>query len=160
MTGLDRAKELLSGVDYAAMATTNRDGSPHNTPYKFFYSSDLRKLYWGSHPDSQHSKNVERSSKVFVVLYEANAKGGLYIQASDAKELEGVELEEALDVQNEIRQKKEEKAPLVVEYYQQSDGQRMYGATIDSFWINDVERDADGLVIKDKRVAIDRELLI
>lgn len=160
MNGIARAKELLESISYAAMATTNEDGSPHNTPYKFFYSLKLDRLYWGSHPESQHSRNIERTGRIFVVLYEANKKGGLYIQASGAKELTGSELNEALDVQNKFRKVRENKDPLTIDYYKKADGQRMYGATIDSLWINDAERDQEGLVIKDKRVAVSRSKLV
>lgn len=160
MTSISRAKELLGSVYYAAMATTNEDGSPHNTPYKFFYSSDLEMLYWGSHPDSQHSENIGRNGQVFVVLYETNKKGGLYIQASNAKELAGYELEEALEIHNKIRASREGKDPLNLEYYQRAEGQRMYGAHINKLWINDVELDSQGYVMKDKRVEVNKEELI
>src|ERR1039458_3055147 len=87
--GIMRAKELLKTVEHASMATVNEDGSPHNTPYYFMRSDDLRHLYWGSHPASEHSKNVARTGQIFVVLYDAIKRGGLFIQANQAHAVEG-----------------------------------------------------------------------
>src|SRR5882757_1777190 len=100
---IERAKELLSTVRHAAMATVNEDGSPHSTPYFFMRSEDLTHLYWGSHPDSQHSQNVARDGQIFMVLYDAIERGGLFIQANEAHATEGEELVEALKVHNARR---------------------------------------------------------
>lgn len=57
---LNETRELLKIVRHAAMATVNPDGTPHNTPYFFIHDPEFTKLYWGSHIDSQHSKNIEK----------------------------------------------------------------------------------------------------
>lgn len=68
--GVKRAKELLATARHATMATVNKDGSPHNTPYYFLYDETLEHLYWASHPESLHSGNVVRSQQIFVVVYD------------------------------------------------------------------------------------------
>ncbi len=97
------AKELLKTVRHAAIATVNEDGTPHNTPLFLIRSARLDAIYWSSHPDSLHSKNIERTGNIFVVLYEANQGGGLYIKAVNAHPVSGSELEVALTVHNNIR---------------------------------------------------------
>ena len=153
-----RARELLRTVRHAAMATVNEDGSPHNTPYFFMCSPDLKYLYWGSQPGTQHSQNVARTRQIFVVLYDAQEKGGLYIRADEGHVTEDVELEEALAAHN-ARKATEGKAPLPLSYYQ--DGtQHMYMATTRQFWVYDPERDAEGIIIRDRRREITREDLL
>jgi hypothetical protein len=153
-----RAKDLLVTINNAAMATVNADGSPHNTPYFFMRSPDLTKLYWGSHPSSLHSQNVLRTGQIFVVLYDAMERGGLYIRADDAHIAEGDELVEALHIHNE-RRVRNGKSPLLIDYYQTGE-QRMWVATTRQFWTTMVERDAAGHVIRDSRIEIQREDLI
>jgi hypothetical protein len=156
---IERAKHLLNTVRHAAMATVNEDGSPHNTPYFFMCSPDLRYLYWGSHPQSQHSQNVLRTGQLFVVLYDAIERGGLFIRADEGHPVEGEELERALEVHN-ARRIAEGSQPLSIDYYQDTAPQRMWMATTRQFWTNDAERDADGLVIRDIRTEITREQLL
>jgi general stress protein 26 len=155
-TKIARAKELLRTVNHAAMATVNADGSPHNTPYFFLRSPDLHYLYWGSHPDSEHSQNVLRTGQIFVVLYDAMERGGLFIRADQAHAAEGIELEAALQIHN-ARRKAAGKDPLPLNYYQAGSPQRMWVATTQQFWTNMVERDTAGHVIRDIRVEIQRE---
>lgn len=150
---IDRAKELLKTVRHAAMATVNPDGSPHNTPYFFMYDDALEQLYWGSHPSSQHSKNIARTGQIFVVLYDSNEKGGLYVQAHNARVAEGDELSQALAAHNAARARFGKTPPVEQSYYQQGE-QRMYAADIAQLWVNLVEFDAQGRHVRDYRHAI------
>jgi len=156
---IQRARELLQTVHHAAMATVNEDGSPHNTPYFFMCSPDLQYLYWGSHPESEHSKNVARTGQIFVVLYDAMERGGLFIRADDAHVAEGHELEAALAEHNR-RRSLQGNEPLSLNYYSGEAPQRMYIATTRQFWVNGAERRADGLIIRDRRYEITRQDLL
>jgi hypothetical protein len=156
---VNRAKELLSTVNHAAMATVNEDGSPHNTPYFFLADDTLEHLYWGSHPESQHSKNVARTGQIFVVLYDAVERGGLFICADNAHVAEGGELVQALAVHN-AKRTLDGRGPLSLEYYQGESRQRMYVAVAQQFWVNDVERGEDGHILRDIRRGITREDLL
>lgn len=139
------------------MATVNKDGTPHNTPYRFLIDENLEYLYWGSHPDSQHSQNVNRTGEIFVVLYEANEGGGLYIKANQAHVLQGIELDTALKIHNQYREA-ENKQPVSTEYY--IDGpQEMYGAKITNFYVNFSEKDEQGWVLRDYRQEVSRKAL-
>jgi hypothetical protein len=143
----------LQTVRHAAMATVNENGTPHNTPYLFMRDDKLKHLYWGSHPDSEHSRNILRTGQLFVVLYEAGERGGLYILGVDGHPLEGAELQAALKVHNRIRQSRGDK-PLPLRYYEDDSPQRMWGADIVQLWVNGTKRGEDGLVIQDIRTEI------
>ncbi len=156
---VERAKWLLGHIKHAAMATVNEDGTPHNTPYMFMISDDLTQLYWGSNPDSRHSHNIERTGRVFVVLYEANEGGGLYIEAEKACVASGDELERALRVHNGVRLKYG-KDTIPTEYYLAPSQQRMYVADTVSFWVNYADKDADGRISQDNRHRVERAQLL
>jgi hypothetical protein len=128
------------------------------TPRIFYVQQDLRHLYWGSHPQSLHSQKVARSGQLFVVLYDAFERGGLYIRATQARIAEGDELKEALAEHNR-RRVFAGKGPLSLDYYQGQGSQRMYIAIAQQFWVNDAERGPDGLIARDIRREVDRREL-
>lgn len=148
-----RAKELLESARHAAMATVNKDGTPHNTPLMIMYDDTLEHVYWGSHPNSEHSKNILRTGQIFVVVYDANERGGLYIKASNAHQLKGSELTHALSIYNNIREVRgQDQLPL--SYYAGTSPQRMWSATIIQFWVNGTRRDDNGHIAQDVRTEI------
>lgn len=147
---ITRAKELLGTVRHAAMATVNEDGSPHNTPYFFMYDATLTRLYWGSHGESQHSKNVARTGQIFVALYGENIKGGLYFEANNVRIAKGAELDDAVSVHNQARARFGKTPPIGRAYYEQS-AQHMYVADITRMWVNLVERGLHGEHLRDYR---------
>jgi hypothetical protein len=151
---IERARTLLQTVRHAAMATVNADGSPHNTPYFFMHNRALTRLYWGSHPDSQHSQNILRTGQLFVVLFDAFERGGgLYIRAEHGRIAKDSELTEALTVHNTLRAK-ENKPALTREYYENASPPRMWIADITGLWVNYAERDAQGHIIRDMRAEV------
>ncbi len=154
-----RAKELLTRCRHAAMATVNRDGSPHNTPFFFMYDKKLEYLYWGSHLESLHSQNVERTGKVFVVLFDAIEKGGLYISGENGHVVQKEELGQALEVHNEFRVRLGKK-PLPLDYYTEHSPQQMWSAKTARLWVNCPIRDSSGLLVKDERHEIAVEDLL
>jgi len=155
------ARELLTSVRHMALATVNEDGSPHNTPLFLIYNDDLSKIYWGSHPDSLHSKNIERTGVGYVVVYDSNTwgKGGLYIKLKKAHCVAGDELPEALRVHNKARARFGS-SPLDIEYYQGPEGQKMYVADVDKIELFVSHIDEDGHVLKEERVEIDAQGLL
>jgi dipeptidyl aminopeptidase/acylaminoacyl peptidase len=156
---LVRAREILVNVRHAAMATVNEDGSPHNSPLLFLRDETLEHVYWGSHPDAIHSKNIERTGRAFFVIYDLNKGGGIYIKTKDAHEVPQAELLDALEIHNKFRVK-EGKEPIPEEYYRTSTGQRMYSAKVVKIWVNDALRDDKGWLLKDIRREINASELI
>jgi len=156
---IQRAKERLQSVRHASMATVNEDGSPHNTPFLFLHDDKLTTIYWGSHPESQHSQNVLRTGQIFVAVYDAQERGGLYLRADRGRIAEGEELDAALLVHNAFRMRNGAE-PIDVAYYQGDSPQRMWAATVTGLWINGSERDDDGRLIKDYRIEISADVLL
>jgi hypothetical protein len=149
---IKRAKELIFTSRHISIATVNEDGSPHNSPVRFLYDPKLEYVYWGSRPESIHSKNIIRTAKIFCVLFDRIEQGGVYMRGEKAHMLKDKELEEALKIHNNFRIK-EGKEPLELTYYQ--DGpQKMWGAKITNLWVNYAERGPDGHLIKDGRTEI------
>lgn len=69
------AEEILTGNLFGTLATANEDGSPWATPVHIFHSEGA--VYWFSHDDTQHSRNVQRDGRVSVVVYTPNTAEGL-----------------------------------------------------------------------------------
>lgn len=156
---IKRAKELITTSRHISIATVNEDGSPHNSPVRFIYDPKLEYIYWGSHPESLHSKNIIRTGKIFTALFDRIERGGVYMKCENAHELSGKELEEALAIHNTFRIK-EGGEPLELSYYKGESPQRMWGAKITNFWVNYADRGADGHLIKDGRMEINAKDLL
>lgn len=150
---IQRARELLNTSRHISIATVNEDGSPHNSPVRFLYDPTLENIYWGSHPESMHSKNIVRTGKIFAAFFDRTERGGLYIKGENAHELSGKELATALAIHNSFRTK-EGSDTLELSYYTGDSPQRMWGAKITNFWVNYADRGADGHLIKDGRIEI------
>jgi hypothetical protein len=144
-----RARQLLGTVRHAAIATINADGSPHNSPVFSTWDADLN-FYWASGSATQHSQNITRDPRVFVVLYDSMQQGGgLYMQGR-AAELGGTWLEEALEIIN-INRQRWGRQPVVTGDYIGNSPQRLYKATRITTWVNVTERDASGDIVREHR---------
>lgn len=155
---IHRAKYLLNDIRYAAMATVDEDGSPRNSPYFFMINDGRTELYWGSHPSSQHSKNILRTGQLYVVLYRDDDPGGLYISCENGRIAANDELTRALKKHNEIRVRSGKDA-LPRSYYQDPFEQRMWICDTKTFWVNLPERDERGKLREDVRVQLKRTTL-
>lgn len=122
-------------------------------------SDDLEELYWGFSPKSLHSQNIKRTGIVFVILYEANEGGGLYVKCRNARVASGEELERALSAHNKLRQNFGKDA-LPLDYCAGESSQRMYLAETETFWVNYVERDDSGRITEDKRIEVSKSDLL
>lgn len=156
---LDRAKELIHTSKHISLATTNADGSPHNSPVKFLYDEKLENIYWSSNTEALHSQNIVRTGQIFAVLFDRIEFGGVYMKCEDGHVLEGKELEVGLDIVNTSREK-EEQEKLDLDYYSGDSVQKLWSAKITTIWINKAVRDGNGFILRDERVELDRDILI
>jgi hypothetical protein len=140
------AAGLLNDTMFAALATVNADGTPHNTPLFFMHDEDLSHVYWGSRTDTLHSANIERTGRMYMVVYDSvkYMRGGLYITGIEARRLMGTELDEGIRVQNANRAKFN-KDPLPRSYYE-NNSQALYRASVEKIEIHVVNRDQEGRV--------------
>lgn len=65
---MNRAKELIHTSKHISLATTNADGSPHNSPVKFLYDEKLENIYWDSNVETLHSQNILRTGQMRFYL--------------------------------------------------------------------------------------------
>lgn len=90
-----RAQEIIDKILYVTIASVDGNGQPWNSPVFSAHDENLN-FYWGSHIDSQHSKNIKDTGKVFLVIYdstvEAGAGEGVYVEAAAGEILDPVEI--------------------------------------------------------------------
>jgi hypothetical protein len=156
---IHRAKELIHTSRYISLATTNADGSPHNSPVRFLYDEKLEHIYWGSNAEALHSQNILRTGQIFAVLFDRIEFGGVYIQCEGGHILEGKELEVGLEIVNSFRAKAGEQK-IASDYYSAGSVQKLWSAKITHIWINLPVRDENGFILKDERVEIEKKNLI
>lgn len=149
---IQTAKSILKEIAYATIATASSDGEPWNTPV--FCAFDGFNVYWSSHPDSVHSKNIAANGKVFISIYNSKAKEGeglgVYIKAKASALDDMSDIKHGLDLLGERRGK----PFLHIEKFLSDGPQRVYKATPIQIWTNDADQDKDGDFIKDFRVEI------
>lgn len=156
---LNRAKELIHTSKHISLATTNADGSPHNSPIRFFYDEKLENIYWGSNIEALHSQNILRTGQIFAVLFDRIEFGGVYMKCVDGHILNGKELELGLEIINSSRTK-EGQEKINLDYYGAGSAQKLWSAKITNLWINMPVRDENGFILRDERVELERSILL
>ncbi len=150
-----RAKEILSTIRYATIATASKDGKPWNTPVAHTFDEELN-IYWVSDRENRHSRNVRENENVAIVIYSsmvpAGSEWGVYFEAT------ATELNDPKEI---LAMRRIKKGP----DYQAEPGEftgdavrRVYKAVPSAAWMNDAE-EPNGVFIRDYRVAIPLEAL-
>ena len=99
----DRAKELLSSIEYINLATVSESGHPWNTPVYAVHDEGL-KFYWSSLKDAEHSKFIRANPQIFFTLYDSTRKRGdnnrrcLYFKGKAVELTDQDEIQKALDL--------------------------------------------------------------
>jgi len=156
---INRAKELIYTSKHISLATTNADGSPHNSPVRFFYDEKLENIYWVSNIEASHSQNIVRTGQIFGVVFDRIEIGGVYIKCEGGHILDGKELEVGLEITNSARIK-EGHQETSLDYYSTGSVQKMWSAKISNLWINMPVRDENGRILRDERVELERNNLL
>jgi hypothetical protein len=94
------AREVLDGVRYIVLGTIDDDGRTRTSPV-YFTPHRYEYLYWVSHPDTHHSQNLHRDSRVSGVVFDStlppNQGRAVYVTGT-AREVPEDELERHLPV--------------------------------------------------------------
>jgi nitroimidazol reductase NimA-like FMN-containing flavoprotein (pyridoxamine 5'-phosphate oxidase superfamily) len=93
------ARDVLDGVRYVSLGTSDEDGRPRVSPV-FFVPRDHRRLYWVSYDDTHHSANIARDERVSGVVFDSTIPPGpdqraVYV-VGRAEEVPAGELDEHL----------------------------------------------------------------
>lgn len=78
-----QAKEVLQTARHGALATVDEEGVPLATPLHTFFDEKRGAVYWFSHPDSDHSRNIlyrQYASLAIWISPEGAPSQGVYIQ--------------------------------------------------------------------------------
>ena len=77
--------DILSGVRYATISTTDENGKVWAAPVWYVFDKQ-KNLYWWSSTASQHSKNIEQDGEAYITIFNSSAPEGeglgLYIRAN------------------------------------------------------------------------------
>jgi hypothetical protein len=149
----DNARAILDRINYITLATVDERGRPWNSPVYYAYDSAYR-AYWGSHVDSQHSRNIRQNAHAFMVVYDSTVPAGtgegVYIDAHC------VELTHPDDIAaaHQIIQARRPTPYWTLEEVQGDAPVRLYRADPTRIWMNDGGHE-NGVYI-DVRVAAER----
>ena len=143
-----RAQEIIDRILYVTIATVSEAGRPWNSPVFSAHDKELN-FYWGSHVDSQHSKNIRATRRVFLVIYDSTVEAGqgegVYVEASCHEITEPSEIGAAHKILQDRRsvpywKLNEVTAPAPV---------RLFKAVPERIWMNDDgERDGQFIDIR------------
>lgn len=92
MTPSERAKYIIENVKLMTIATADAKGKPWASTVGFAYDSSYN-LYWVSHKDHLHSRNIKARPQIGIVIFgpvSPNEQDGVYFDA-EAFELENEE---------------------------------------------------------------------
>ena len=146
-----RAKEIISTVLYATVATASKEGKPWNSPVAGFWDEDFN-LYWFSDKGSVHSNNIRENQDVFIIVYDSTMKEGtgeaVYIEATTDDVNGQAETQQVVDLQTgNMRCTAEQVSGDAIH--------RFYKATPKNIWVNDDEKDDKGEYVKDIRIKVE-----
>jgi len=150
-----RAKEIVKTIIYATLATVDEAGNPLNSPVRYNFDSDMN-IYWVSDKEGQHSKNIRKNGKAFIVIYDSTVPEG---------QGEGLYLE---CIASEVNDVEEVKRYRTIKKGPDWDGpddffgdvvRRVYKAVPKRVWVNDAEMDGN-VFVRDTKVEIELETLM
>ena len=157
---MECARRTIQKIQYITIATVcaGVDGHPWNSPVYSAFDSDYN-FFWVSDRKSQHSKNIENNSCVFLAIYDSTipegtgAGHGVYIRAqaeemSDPDRVSRAHQLVASRVGKTLRPPRD---------FLGDAPRRIYRAAPEKMWVNDVV-EREGFLI-DIRVEIDLALL-
>ena len=148
---VQRAKDIISQIEYATLATADRTGQPWNSPVNIA-CDDSYNFYWISPAAAQHTQNITENPRVFLVIYDSRAsqgeREGVYIKALASTVEDKQEVAKALELQARRRKKSIEDMNL----WYESSNLKIYKASPQQIWVNET-RDL-GHKFVDERVEI------
>ncbi len=123
----------MDSVRYATISTVDKNNNPWAAPVWYVYDDET--IYWWSPMESQHSKNIEQNSNVYITIFDSSAPEGdglgVYISAV-ASEVESDSLDKVIDLYNTSTKI----FKLNTENTSGDAPTRLYKAVIKSSWIN------------------------
>jgi uncharacterized protein YhbP (UPF0306 family) len=66
------ARQILDANIYMTLGTADENGQPWASPV-YYAVADYRQFYWGSMPETQHSRNIAVRPQVSIVVFNSQA---------------------------------------------------------------------------------------
>lgn len=130
-----KAKEIISMIRYATIATVSPDAQPWNSPVMIAYDEHYN-FFWTSWSGTQHSQNICQNANIFLVLYDSTALPGeseaVYVKA---KAVELIDVDEITRAALHLYERKN-KPPRTAEEFVGESLRRMYKAVPEQVWIS------------------------
>ena len=150
-----RAAGIINRILYITIASVDEGGQPWNSPVYSGFDNDLN-FYWSSDKDGQHSKNIRQNNKIFLVIYDSTAEAGtgegVYVLATAQELGEHDEILAARRVTQTRKGQMDEVTEDEPAKFEGSHVRRVYKATPQKVWMNDVELGENGKYIRDIRI--------
>jgi general stress protein 26 len=93
------ARRVIDTNHYMTLATVNPDGRPRVSPV-YYTAARYTDFYWVSSPDAQHSRNLEASAEIEILIFDSSvpvsATAAVYLHA-EAREIADDELATVVD---------------------------------------------------------------
>lgn len=103
----NQTKDIFSRIRYATLSTADENGKAWAAPVWYVFD-EQQTLYWWSPVNSQHSRNIERSSEVYITIFNSTAPEGeglgLYVRAK-AEQVPDEKLDEVIKQYNSTTKK-------------------------------------------------------
>ncbi|MBI4032797.1 pyridoxamine 5'-phosphate oxidase family protein [Candidatus Berkelbacteria bacterium] len=155
-TRSERAARILQTIIYANLGTVDEDGAPRVSPVRYNYDPSLN-IYWASDKANEHSRNIRRDPRLFLVIYDSTVPEGqgegVYLQA---KAYEVNDPEEVVA----YRTIKKGSGAHDPKQFLGNAIRRVYKAVPEKVWMNDAEVNERGKFIRDYRVEVPLESIV
>jgi nitroimidazol reductase NimA-like FMN-containing flavoprotein (pyridoxamine 5'-phosphate oxidase superfamily) len=132
---IGHAQALVDANRYLTLGTTSADGRPWTSPV-CFAAAGVRKFYWISVPDAQHSRNLSDRPHVSLVIFDSTVApyhGRAMYATGYARELSGDEMDAGLAVYPGPN--RPGVSPLTRDDVTGSSAYRLYQATATDLWV-------------------------
>ena len=130
----EKAAGIIAKIRYASISTVDENGNPWSAPV--WYVSDGEHLFWWSSQHSQHQRNIARTGRAFITIFDSTAPEGeglgVYIDA-EVEVVAPEQLQSAMDLYNNTTTFYK----LSTENCTGDAPTRLYQATPRTIWLND-----------------------
>jgi uncharacterized protein YhbP (UPF0306 family) len=137
------AKEILANIRYVTISSASSKAEPWGTPVLTVFD-DQYNCYWTSLNNTQHSKNIQENTRVYITCFDSTVVpgegGGVYIQAHAMEMTDSTEIAHAA----ELLYARKNKPVREAEEFLGGSLKRMYKAVPQKCWISldiDVKND-------------------
>ncbi len=153
MNAVERARQTLTAIANAALATVSADGTPWNSAIYVAFDATLT-FFWCSHNTAVHSRNLVASADVSLLLFDSTVPDGtghgVYVSGKAAELNDRAAIEHALTC---VAKRRRQPVKPVDDFMAPS-VRRAYAMIPEHIWTNVVHQENGHFF--DERVAIDR----